>query len=167
MSTNSITYWRLINFLKDTTVKSHTTKETDNLNRPTAIKEIESIMNHTHQIIGSTRSRWVHWWILQNTSGRKLYQLSTPSFFLWSTQRLWYSQSKSRCFSGTHSRSAEDSLGQCWALLCYCVGWVQLCGGLSILRRCLSLGLEWKLTFSSPVATAESSKFAGIFSAAP
>ena len=29
-----------------------------------------------------------------------------------------------------------------------------------------SLGLEWKLTFSSPVATAEFSKFAGIFSAA-
>ena len=29
----------------------------------------------------------------------------------------------------------------------------------------LSLGLEWKLIFSSPVATAEFSKFAGIFSA--
>ena len=29
----------------------------------------------------------------------------------------------------------------------------------------LSLGLEWKLTFSSPVATAEFSKFAGILSA--
>ena len=32
---------------------------------------------------------------------------------------------------------------------------MQLCGSLSILWRCLSLGLEWKLTFSSPVATAE------------
>ena len=32
--------------------------------------------------------------------------------------------------------------------------------------HCLSLGLEWKLTFSSPVATAEFSKFAGIVSAA-
>ena len=31
---------------------------------------------------------------------------------------------------------------------------------------CLSLGLEWKLTFSSPVATVEFSKFAGILSAA-
>ena len=31
---------------------------------------------------------------------------------------------------------------------------------------CLSLGLEWKLTFSSPVATAEFSKFAGILNAA-
>ena len=46
------------------------------------------------------------------------------------------------------------------------VRWVQLCGSLSILWHCLSLGLEWKLTFSSPVATAEFSKFAGIVSAA-
>ena len=34
------------------------------------------------------------------------------------------------------------------------------------LWHCLSLGLGWKLTFSSPVATAEFSKFAGILSAA-
>ena len=33
--------------------------------------------------------------------------------------------------------------------------------------HCLSLGLEWKLTFSSPVATAEFSKFAGILSGPP
>ena len=32
--------------------------------------------------------------------------------------------------------------------------------------QCLSLVLEWKLTFSSPVATAEFSKFGGILSAA-
>ena len=32
--------------------------------------------------------------------------------------------------------------------------------------HCLSLGFEWKQTFSSPVATAEFSKFAGILSAA-
>ena len=32
--------------------------------------------------------------------------------------------------------------------------------------HCLSLGLEWKLTFSSPVVTAVFSKFAGILSAA-
>ena len=43
---------------------------------------------------------------------------------------------------------------------------MQLCGSLSILWHCLSLGLEWKLTYSSPVATAEFSKFAGILSAA-
>ena len=44
--------------------------------------------------------------------------------------------------------------------------WVQLCGSWSIFLHCLSLGLEWKLTFSSPMATAEFSKFAGIWSAA-
>ena len=53
-----------------------------------------------------------------------------------------------------------------WALLCYHVRWGQLCGSLSILWHCLSLGLKWKLTFSSAVATAEFSKFAGILSAA-
>ena len=37
--------------------------------------------------------------------------------------------------------------------------WVQLCGSLNILRHCPSLGLEWKLIFSSPVATVEFSKF--------
>ena len=42
------------------------------------------------------------------------------------------------------------------------LAWVQLCGSLSILWHCLSLGLEWKLTFPSPVATAEFSKFGGI-----
>ena len=40
----------------------------------------------------------------------------------------------------------------------------QLYSSLSILWHCLSLGLEWKLTFSSPVSTAEFSKFAGILS---
>ena len=44
--------------------------------------------------------------------------------------------------------------------------WVQLCGSLSILLHCLSLGLEWKLIFSSLVATAEFSKFSGTLSAA-
>ena len=53
-----------------------------------------------------------------------------------------------------------------WAWLYQHMRWVQLCGSLSILWHCLSLGLEWKLTFSSPVATAEFSKFAGILSAA-
>ena len=37
---------------------------------------------------------------------------------------------------------------------------------LSILLHFLSLELEWKLTFSSPVATAEFSKCVGILSAA-
>ena len=39
-------------------------------------------------------------------------------------------------------------LGEFWALFYYCVRWVQLCGSLSIFWHCLSLGLEWKLTFS-------------------
>ena len=43
---------------------------------------------------------------------------------------------------------------------------MQFCGSSSILWYCFSLGLEWKLTFSSPVATAEFSKLAGILSAA-
>ena len=43
---------------------------------------------------------------------------------------------------------------------------MKLCGSLSILWHCLSLGLQWKLTFSSPVATAEFSKFAGILGTA-
>ena len=43
---------------------------------------------------------------------------------------------------------------------------MQLCGSLNILWPSVSLGLEWKLTISSPVATAEFSKFAGILNAA-
>ena len=43
---------------------------------------------------------------------------------------------------------------------------VQLRGSLNILWHCLSLGLEWKLASSSPVAIAEFSKFAGILSKA-
>ena len=35
------------------------------------------------------------------------------------------------------------------------VRWLQLCSTLNILWCCLPFGLEWKLTFSSPVATAE------------
>ena len=40
-----------------------------------------------------------------------------------------------------------------------------MCGSLSFVWHCLSLGLECKLTFSSPVTTAEFSKFVGILSA--
>ena len=43
-------------------------------------------------------------------------------------------------------------------------GMSAMCGILNILWHCLSLGLEWKLIFSSPVATAVS-KSTGIFSA--
>ena len=64
------------------------------------------------------------------------------------------------------SCTVEAWLGELWALLYYRVRWVQLCGSLSILWHCLSFGFEWKLTFSSPVATDEFSRFAGILSAA-
>ena len=40
------------------------------------------------------------------------------------------------------------------------------CAVVNILWHFLSLGLEWKLTFSSPVATTDCSRFAGILSAA-
>ena len=53
-----------------------------------------------------------------------------------------------------------------WALSYYHVKWAQLYGSLNILWHCPSLGLEWKLNLSSPVATDEFSKFAGILSAA-
>ena len=43
---------------------------------------------------------------------------------------------------------------------------MQLCGSLNIFWHCFSLELERKLTFCSPVATAEFSKFAGILSEA-
>ena len=64
------------------------------------------------------------------------------------------------------SHIVEAWLGEFWASLGYRVRWVQLCGSWSILWHFLSLGLEWKLTFSSSVATAEFSKFADILSAA-
>ena len=44
--------------------------------------------------------------------------------------------------------------------------WAQLHDRLNILWNCLSFGLEWKLTFSITVATAEFSKFADILNAA-
>ena len=52
------------------------------------------------------------------------------------------------------------------ALLNKRVRLMQLCGILSIPWHYLSLGLERKLTFSSPVTTAESPKFADIVNAA-
>ena len=36
------------------------------------------------------------------------------------------------------------------SIILLAVRWVQLCGSLNILWHCSSLGLEWKLTFSSP-----------------
>ena len=44
--------------------------------------------------------------------------------------------------------------------------WVQLCSSLNILWHCPSLGLGWKLNFTSSVPTTEFSIFAGILRAA-
>ena len=76
----------------------------------------------------------------------------------------WGSSVEASSTSG--SCTAEAWLGEFWAWLYSRVRWVQLCGSLSILWHCLSSGLKWKLTFSSPVASADFSKFAGILSAA-
>ena len=68
--------------------------------------------------------------------------------------------------------------GSSWFTYCWSLAWrllsitLLVCkmsavfSSLNILCHCLSLGSEWKLTFSSPVATAEFSKFAGILRAA-
>ena len=46
------------------------------------------------------------------------------------------------------------------------LAWVLVYGSLNILWHCPFLGVKWKLSFSSPVATAEFSKFADTLSAA-
>ena len=69
--------------------------------------------------------------------------------------------------------------GSSWFTYCWSLAWrilsitLLVCemsavvwSSLSILWDCLSLGLEWKLTFSSPVATAEFSRFADILTEA-
>ena len=69
--------------------------------------------------------------------------------------------------------SGSSWLTYCWSLawiilsiILLCVRWMQLFSSLNILWHWFSLEWERKLTFSSPVDTAEFSKFAGILSAA-
>ena len=69
--------------------------------------------------------------------------------------------------------SGSSRLTYCWSLPWRILSITLLACEMSAIVRsfdhslhCLSLGLQWKLTFSSPVATAEFSKFAGILSAA-
>ena len=54
------------------------------------------------------------------------------------------------------TQGSNPGLPHCWRILYQLshvgVRWVQLCDSLNILWHCLSLGLEWKLTSSSPVA---------------
>ena len=82
--------------------------------------------------------------------------ISGSSAFL---NSVWTSGSSGSC-------TIEAWLEEFWALLCQLVSWVQLCDSLDILWHCHFGGLEWKLIFSSPVATAEFFKFAGILSLA-
>ena len=69
--------------------------------------------------------------------------------------------------------TGSSQLTYCWSLAwrilsitLLALRWMQLCGSLNVFWHCLSLGLEWKLIFSSLVATAEFSKFSGTLSAA-
>ena len=70
--------------------------------------------------------------------------------------------------------SGNSQFTQCWILACRILShnltsmrrWEQLSGVLNILQYCPSWELGWGLTFSSPVATAEFSKCAGILSVA-
>ena len=62
--------------------------------------------------------------------------------------------------------SSKASIFRHSAFFTYQVKRAQLCGSLNNTLHCSSLGFEWKLTFSSHVATAEFSKFAGILRAA-
>ena len=76
-------------------------------------------------------------------------------------------------FLNTASTSGSSQFMHCWSLV-----WrifehnftscemMQLWSSLNILWHCPSLAFGWKLTFSSPVATASFSKFAGILSTA-
>ena len=75
-------------------------------------------------------------------------------------------------------RNPACTPGSSWSVHCWSLAWRILSITLlayemspivpqfEILWHCPSLGLEWKLTFSNPVATAEFSKFAGILSTA-
>ena len=61
-------------------------------------------------------------------------------------------------FSQLYVRPPQTAILKLTILLCM--------ESFNILWHCLSFGLEWKLTFSSPVTITEFSKFAGILSAA-
>ena len=64
------------------------------------------------------------------------------------------------------SGTAEGRIGEFWALLLSHLTWGKMCDSVDILWQCHSLGLDWKLKFSSPVATGEFFKFPGILSVA-
>ena len=82
-------------------------------------------------------------------------KISITWYHLYVESKKWY---KGNLFT---KHSLTENYAYFWTMIIY-----KLCSSFSILWHCLSLGLEWKLTFSSPVATAEFSKIAGILSGA-
>ena len=81
--------------------------------------------------------------------------------------------SGSSAFSETSLNVWKFTVHYCWSLAWRILSITLLARemsvivhSLSILCHCLFLELEWKLSFSSPVATAELSKCAGVLSAA-
>ena len=110
-----------------------------------------------------------------STAGYSFCFGSIPSFFLEFPCFLYDPMAVGNLISG--SSAFLKSIFYIWKFLyCWSLAWrillitllsckmSQLYGNLNILRHCPSLGLEWKLTFSGPVATAHFSKFAGILS---
>ena len=93
---------------------------------------------------------------------------SNPLFFPWPNKcwqfELWFPhlfESQLVHLEVLGSCTADTLPEGFWAEAYEHVKWSQLYSRLNILWHCSSLELEWKLTFSNPVATAEFSKFAG------
>lgn len=63
-------------FLKRDNLPTLRHEETDGLNRPVSIKEVEAIIHNFHN--GSMRPTWVYWWILLNMSGRTCTKCPQP-----------------------------------------------------------------------------------------
>ena len=114
----------------------------------------QSVVIHTVKGFGISRSRCF--------SGTLAFSMIQQMLALWSQVPLPFLNPV--WTSGVHgSRTVEHYFASVWDN-CGCL--IFLCDSFNILWHHLSLGLEWKLTFSSSVATAEFSRFAGILTAA-
>ena len=82
--------------------------------------------------------------------------------WVWVNSGSWWWTGRLACWGPWGHKESDTTEGLNWTELRL----MQVYSSLNILWHCLSLGLEWKQTFSIPVATAEFSKFAGILSAA-
>ena len=114
-------------------------------------------------ILGILQARTLEW-----------VAISFSSVWKWKVKvkllsRVWLSNPMDCSLPGSSIHGIFQATVLEWGAIAFSyqrVRWVQLCDSLSILWDCLSLGLEWKLNFSSPMATAEFSKLSGILSAA-